>query len=43
LYFFNFDEIQEIIEKNTIDKELLEKRKFIYERDSKYKPPRVFT
>jgi len=43
LYYFSLEEIQEIIEKNTIDKDLLEKRKFIYKRDSRNKPPRVFT
>ncbi len=43
LYYFTLDEIDQIIQKRTIDSKLLKQRKIKYNQDKKLKPPRIFT
>lgn len=43
IYYFTFDEIEYILETKEIDNTLLKNRKYRFERNSRLKPPRVFT
>ncbi|MDD2871154.1 MAG: phosphoenolpyruvate synthase, partial [Candidatus Gracilibacteria bacterium] len=43
IYYFTFDEIEYILETKEVDNTLLKNRKYRFERNSRLKPPRVFT